>query len=172
MQVSEMNASCKTQVFKDVVSDLMHSFRTSFKRLTESHIDMRLGRIRTLPIMTDGYTFVEGRVKNLVGGRVTCALDKNIVEFLQQPIEGVFKETLEMDTIIEIFVDDLFDTFSSVSKNGMLQIGLNEVDMNYDWNNNIYYIQYDLKFKDKSGKVINSKAVFGIDEITSMYFKD
>jgi hypothetical protein len=172
MQVSEMNASCKTQVFKDVVSDLMHSFRTSFKRLTESQIDMRLSRIRTLPIIADGYTMVEGRVKNLVGGRVTCALDRNLVEYLQQPVEGVFKETLDMDTIIEVFVDDLFDTFSSVSKNGMLQIGLNEVEMEYDWEKNTYYIQYDLKFKDKYGKTINSKAVFGIDEITSMYFRD
>jgi len=172
MQVSEMNVSCKTKVFKDVVSDLMHAFRASFRRLTETNIDMSLGRIRTIPITADGYTLIEGRVKNLVGGKVTCALDRNIVEYLKKPAEGIFKETLDLDTIIEIFVDDMFDNFTSTSKNGLIEIGLNEVDMKNEWTTNLYYIQYNLKFKDKSGQIVNSKAVFGIDELMAMYFRD
>lgn len=172
MQVADINASCKTQVFKDVVSDLIHSFRASFKRLTETNLDMSLGRIRTIPMIVDEYVLVEGRVKNLVGGKVTCALENRLVEYIQQPVEGVFSEAISSDDIIGIFVDDMFDNFSSVSKNGVLEIGLNEVDMKYDWGDNQYFIQYNLKFKDRSGMIVNSKAIFGIDEITSMYFRD
>jgi hypothetical protein len=70
-----------------------------------------------------------------------------------------------------MFVGDVFDNFSSISKNGIIELGLNEVDMYHDWNKNLYYIEYELKFKYNDVET-NSKAIFGIDELTSLYFKD
>lgn len=169
MNITDMNMSCKTQVFKDVVSDLMHSFRTSFKRLTETQLEMRLGKIKTIPIPSEGFVLVEGRVKNLVGGKVTCALEKEFVKKLTKPIREVFGDDVES---AEIFIEEFFDTFSSISKNGIFQIGLNEIDMVNQWENNLYYIQYDLRFMNESGRMVNSKVVFGIDELTAMYFRD
>lgn len=172
MRVSEINNSCKTQVFKDIVGDLMYSFRKSFKRFTDTNIDIKLSRIKTVPINTDKFFLIDGRIKNLVGGKVTCALHSVLVRHLQTTTDLVFKQTLTDDEIVQTFVEDLFDNFSSVSKNGILQIGLNEIDHNNNWDNNLYYVQYTIKFKKADGETVNSKAVFGIDELTSVYFKD
>lgn len=172
MNISDVIIPCKTKVFKDVVSDLMYSFRASFKRLTEMNIDISLGRIRTTSISSNGCVLIEGRVINLVGGKVTCALDKNIIEYLQKPMKNFFKESLEYDDIINMFVDDIFDNFSNISKNGIFKISLNENGLRNDWEKNIYYIQYDLKLKTDINKTINSKVIFGIDELTALYFRD
>jgi len=162
MQLVDINITCKTQIFKDIVSDLMYSIRSTFRKFTENNLDIKLSRIRTTPIgIIDEFIVKAGRIKNLVGGKVACALENNFVEYLEA----------NSDIDVATFVDDMFDNLSSVSKNGVLQISLDEIS-EIKWDNNLYYIQYNIKFKNESGRDVSSRMIFAVDELTSIYFKD
>lgn len=154
MEICELNASCKSKMFKSILVDTMYSFRTSIKKLTSANTDIRLGQIRFTPIECKGDK-VEGRIKNLVGGKITCLISSNLIKFL---------ETNETSSIE--LVQDFFDVFSSVSHSS---IKFNEIVSYIDRVDAMYYISFDIKVLSDNG-VISSKLVLCIDEITSLYF--
>lgn len=168
MEVADINASCKSTIFKSVLSDLMYSFRVTVKKLTGAKADIKLGKIRVTPIKSDG-AIVIGRIKNLVGGKLACAFDLPMVNFLNTDSEYAYEDF----TVTEMFAIDFFDSFSSMSKNGVLQLNTTTVESSKsEWENSIYYIKFDTKLFTKGGKVIPSSFIIAVDEITSMYFKD
>jgi hypothetical protein len=163
MDASEINASCKSTIFKSVLTDVIYSFRMSVKKLTGATADIKLNKIRVKPINIHGGTVVVGSIRNLVGGKIACVFDNPMVEFLHN-------ET-EYDS--ERFALDFFDCFSTTSKNGMLELNTDSVEINESaWENSIYYIRFDTKLLTETGKIIPSKFVISVDEITSMYFRD
>ncbi len=157
MEMYNMNESCKSVVFKSILIDIMYSFRSSIKKMTSANTDIRLGRIRFSPIESKGVKVV-GRIKNLVGGKITCLIDENLIKFLETKSEP-----------LELFVLDFFDTFSSISKNGIIKLS-DQIELIESWVDGIYYISFDIKIFDGS-EVIISNLVISIDEITSMYFR-
>lgn len=176
MDLDEINRSCKTQIFKDVISDVIHSFRTSVKNLTETKVDIILNKIRLAPIELDSDCFIiEGKIKNLVGGSITCALEQKFINFLNDYID--FDNNLEPGNyglsgkeIAHFFVENFFDNFSSVSKNGLLNVYVNNQEYNnIKWESNLYYIQYGFKIV---GNPQRFKLTVAVDELTSLYFRD
>ena len=156
-----MNMTCKSVLFKAILIDIMYSFRTSIKKLTMSNIDIKLGKIRFTPIESDGIKVV-ARIKNLVGGKITCLFDTNLIKFV--------KTHSTLSEPIETLALDFFDTFSSMSKNGLIRLSDN-IETSDTWNDAVYYISFDIKIF-YMGQVIPSKLIISIDEITAMYFKN
>ncbi len=165
MQVADINRTCQTKLFKDVLEDMIYSFRQSIINLTDSNLDMQLTKIRTQPIpYSSSDTKIEGKITNLVGGKISCVVGNNFKEFV---IENLSHESSQP---FEFFMEDVFDIFSNVAKNGVLEIGLTE-NANR-WDKNMYFIQYSLKIILENGESLQSKLIVGVDEMTSLYFGD
>lgn len=155
-------------MFKSVLTDIIYSFRMSMKKLTGSTADVKLNQIRIKqPIEVDGLVVV-GNIRNLVGGKLSCAFDNNLVEFLNNESNYVsdrFSPT-------EMFAIDLFDCFTSTSKNGLLELNTNNIKTRSNIVDSIYYIKFDTRILTNRGNIIPSKFVVSVDEIASMYFRD
>ncbi len=163
----QLNTTCKSMIFKSVLTDLIYSFRTSIKKITGSVADVRLDQIRTKPIRIDGKVVI-GRIRNLVGGRIACAFDSSLVEFLNTESEYVS----DRYSPVEMFAIDLFDCFSSTSKNGILELNTNNIEVGDVPTDSMYYIRFDTRIFTKDGRVIPSRFIVSVDEIASMYFRD
>ena len=164
----QINTTCKSMIFKSVLTDLIYSFRASVKKLTGSVADVKLDQIRPRPIRIDGKVVV-GKIRNLVGGRITCAFDASMVEFLNTESEY----TSDKYSPVEMFAIDLFDCFSTTSKSGMLELNTNNVELSdTQYTDSLYYIRFDTRIFTKDGRVIPSRFIVSVDEITSMYFRD
>jgi len=159
---------CHTELFKEILSDIMYSFRNAVIRLTDTNVDIKLTKIRTTPIIIDKNKThqLTGTIQDLVGGHIQCILDDTFVNFMIQHIN----HEIEQEFIIDMFMEYVFDLFSHTAKNNKLQI---ELDNNIDteWNNNIYYIQYNVKVI-KDNEIISTKLIIGVDELTSLYFEN
>lgn len=175
MDLAEINKSCKTQLFKDIISDFMYSFRTSVKNLTEAQLDITLNKIRLQPILLNEPNLtIGGKIKNLVGGTITCSLETKFIDYLQNNI--LFDDYLEPENygttnnaVAVFFMENFFDNFSSISKNGVFDVGVKKNNTNLKWEDNLYYIQYDFKVM---GYPQTFKLNIAVDEMTSLYFRD
>ena len=164
----QINSTCKSVIFKSVLTDLIYSFRTSVKKLTGSVADVKLDQIRPRPIQIDGKVVV-GKIRNLVGGRITCAFDAAMVQFLNTESEYAS----DRYSPVEMFAIDLFDCFSSTSKNGILELNTNSIELIDSLHtDSMYYIRFDTRIFTKDGRVIPSRFIVSVDEIASMYFRD
>lgn len=168
MKLSDINNTCKSSIFKSVLSDLIYSFRMSIKKMTGATADVRLDRIKVSPINTGGDVIVS-KVKSLIGGKVACSFDKHMIDFLNIHSDaGSNKYSSEVN-----FAIDFFDNFSSISRNGILEMNTVDIETLKDWlYDSSYFIRFDTRIITKDGKTIPSKFVISIDEIASMYFKD
>ncbi len=163
----QINRVCKSLVFKTVLTDLVYSFRSSIKKLTGGVADVKLEQIRPTPIYVRGKVAV-GRVRNLIGGRIACAFDPSLVNFINSETEYYSARY----TPIELFATDMFDCFSSTSKSGMLVLNTSNLELLDESLNDSMYIRFDTRIFTKVGLVIPSRFIISVDEIASMYFKD
>ena len=153
---------CKTQLFKDILSDIIYSFRQSVLTYTDGNIEIKLSKIRTQPIpYSSRDTKIEGKIINLIGGRISCVLGNKFVEFINKHLVE------NTDTPIEFLMENVFDIFSNVSKNEIFELCL--VSDEFNWDKNTYFIQYDIKIFINN-EAFQSKLIIAIDEMTSMYF--
>jgi len=163
--VAELNTPCKNVIFKSLLNDLRYSFRSSIKKLTGATTDVKLNKIRETPIHIDGNVIV-GRIRNLIGGKIVCAIDKMLVDFLDNESDC---KSLDY-TSSEIFAIDFFDNFSSTSKSKYFNMNTENIEVHNGWRYDLsYYIRFDTKIFTLSGKVIPSNFIISIDEITLMY---
>lgn len=164
VDLAELNMTCKSTIFKSVLNDLVYSFRMSIKKLTGAKTDIRLSKIRLEPISVNGLVVV-GRIRSLVGGKISYAIDHKMINFLNAYTE------FGSDITSEIFAVDLFDCFSSTSKHRWLDLSTDNIEVSTNWVDlSCYYIRFKTKIFTRDGEVIPSDLVISIDEIASMYF--
>lgn len=164
----QINTACKSMVFKSVLTDLIYSFRHSVKKLTGSIVDIKLDQIRTKPIPHSG-TVVVTKIRNLVGGRIACVIDSVMAEFLNMAVEYDCDDYVPL----EIFAIDLFDCFSSISKNKIIELSTDNIEISdAHYTDATYYIRFDVRIFTQDNRVIASRFIVSVDEIASMYFRD
>jgi len=155
-------SACKTQLFKDILSDIIYSFRQSVLTYTDGNIDIKLSKIRTQPIPYSSLdTKIEGKIINLVGGRISYVIGSKFADFVNTHLVE------NTDTPIEFLMENVFDMFSNVSKNGVFELCL--TSDKFKWDKNTYYIQFDIKIFNNN-ETFQSKLIIAIDEMASIYF--
>ena len=166
VDIAEVTSTCKSEIFKSVLNDLVYSFRLSIKKLTSATLDIKLTKIRLKPICIEG-AFIVGKIRNLVGGKIICVIDNNMVKFLNSNL------TYAPETTTEIFAIDFFDCFISTSRHKWLNLNTDNIEMSTCCIGTFgYYINFDVRIFTTKGKPISSKFIISIDEIASMYFRD
>jgi len=158
MKVVDLRTPCKTQVFKNLIRDMIFSIRQSTWKLANVNIDIKLSKIRLTPItLTDSKQF-NAKVSNLVGGGISFLIDQKIIDFL--------KEKIEFDNSSKIFITDILDIFSH-SQNNLLKLDYSNNET--AWDNNLYYVKLNIIIKMNSN-VIDTSIIIAVDELTSLYF--
>ena len=166
MEHKERDIAYKSEIFKTLLMDLIYAYRSTLKKLLSLKTDIRLETIRTTPIPINGQTIVTSKIKNLIGGKIICVLDEKLVNFLKKELA---KENYSKP--IETFILDFFNNFSSISKNGMINIHDESVEIQSTLRESVVcYIRFDTKIFLTDGKAIQSNFIVALDEITSMYF--
>ena len=155
----------KSVVFRSVLDDIIYSLGVSLKKTTDSNNEVRLSKIRMKPMKRDG-VIVIGRIKNLIGGKVSCLLDNSLLGFLNDNI----KYDVEGLSPLHVFIMDFFDNFSSMSRTDLFQLHPCKFDCVEQFlPDSLYYISFDIKIYS-GGKMISSKFIVSLDEITALYF--
>ena len=155
MKVLDLQKSCKTRVFKDLIRDMIFSIRQSVWKLTNNNIDIKLSKISLTPIMLKSGEQFNVQVTNLVGGNIAFLIDNNFIEFI--------KMNVEFDESNKIFINDVIDFFSH-SQDNILKLKYSEKVNN--WEDNLYYVKLNIKINLK----LITSIIIAVDEITSLYF--
>jgi len=158
MKVADLQTPCKTQVFKDLIRDMIFSIRQSAWKLANVNIDIKLSKIRLSPIILKDGKQINARVSNLIGGKISFLIDKKLIYFL--------KERIEFDDPTKVFITDILDIFSH-SQNNLLKLDYSKSET--VWDNNLYYVKLNIRIKIDSD-IIDTSIIIAVDELTSLYF--
>jgi hypothetical protein len=159
----QINNACKSQIFRSVITDVIASFRSCVKKFAWSVADVKLDRIKTVPMPLDGVVAV-GNINNMVGGKIFFSFDHAMMNFIKT--QGV-----STDGIWD-FSSDFFDCLTSISTNRIFQVSLHHVDTNQNTTDCVYHIRFMVKIFTPSGQTLCTTFVVSVDEIASMYFTD
>jgi hypothetical protein len=123
-----------------------------------------------LPVINELKYVISAKIKNLVGGKISCGLTNTFVHFLNSELE--FKTANFNDLkAANIFAIDFFDYFSSNSKNTIFSLNVDNIIIASKWQTPLpYYIRFDVIIITPMNNRIVTPMIVVIDELASLYF--